>query len=69
MRGGVAVTRRATFTQAELARAIRAAEAAGKVAILTPGGIVFADPAAVPQTAPQESAGGNSCDDLFGVRP
>jgi len=31
------MTRRATFTQAELVRAIRAAEAAGKVARWTPG--------------------------------
>jgi len=62
------MTKRATFTQAELARAIRAAEAVGKVAILTHGGIVFADPAAVPQTAPpKESGEANSCDDLFGV--
>lgn len=62
------MTKRATFTQAELARAIRAAEAVGKVAILTPGGIVFADPATVPQTAqPVESGEANSCDDLFGV--
>lgn len=30
------MTARATFTQAELARAIRAAEACGKVAVLTP---------------------------------
>ena len=29
------MTRRATFTQAELVRAIRAAEAAGKVALQT----------------------------------
>ena len=63
------MTRRATFTQAELARAIRAAETVGKVAILTPAGIVFADPATVAHRAPQESSGGNSCDDLFGVRP
>ena len=37
------MTARVTFTQAELARAIRAADQAGKVAVLTPAGIVFAD--------------------------
>ena len=64
------MTRRATFTQAEMTRAIRAAKAAGKVAIYTPDGIVFADPSAIPQTAAQTSAaesGGNTCDAAFGV--
>lgn len=50
------MTRRATFTQAEVARAIRAAQAVGKVALVTPVGIAFVDPDTVPQTAPQESA-------------
>lgn len=40
---GERMTTRATFTAAEMARAIRAADAAGKVAVLTPAGIVFAD--------------------------
>jgi hypothetical protein len=35
---------RAAFTAAELARAIKAADQAGKVAVLTRGGIVFAPP-------------------------
>ena len=64
------MTRRATFTQAELTRAIRAAEAAGKVALQTPAGIVFVDPGLIPQIGPQSGAaesGGNSCDSLFGV--
>lgn len=39
------MTARATFTQAQLTRAIRAAEAAGKVAIYTAAGIAFVDPA------------------------
>jgi len=38
------MTARATLTQAQIARAIRAAEACGKVAVLTPAGIVFAQP-------------------------
>jgi len=50
------MTRRATFTQAELTRAIRAAEAAGKVALQTPDGIAFVDPTLIRQTARQESA-------------
>lgn len=48
------MTRRATFTQADLARAIRAAEATGKVAVQTPAGIAFLDPAAVP-VAPSQA--------------
>lgn len=38
------MTRPATFTAAELARAIRAADQAGKVAVLTTGGIAFVEP-------------------------
>lgn len=38
------MTARATFSQAAIARAIRAAEACGKVAVMTPQGIVFAQP-------------------------
>lgn len=60
------MTKRATFTQADLARAISAAEKAGKVAVWTPAGIVFAPPDAIPHNAPKES-GENSCDGLFGV--
>ena len=60
------MTRRATFRQSELARAIRAARQEGMVAILTPAGIVFAPPDAIPQNAPTES-GENTCDGLFGV--
>lgn len=49
------MTRRATFTEAELRRAIRAAEASGKVAVQTPIGIAFVAPGTVAQTEPQES--------------
>ena len=49
------MTRRATFTEAELRRAIRAAEAAGKVAVQTALGIAFVDPGAVTQTVTEES--------------
>ena len=47
------MTRRATFTQAEIARAIRAAEAAGKVALQTPAGIAFVDPTILAQVQPE----------------
>jgi hypothetical protein len=62
------VSKRATFTQAELTRAIRAAEAAGKVALQTPAGIAFVDPQHIAQSAPTPTeSGGNSCDGLFGA--
>lgn len=48
------MTARATFSQAAIARAIRAAEACGKVAVLTPQGILFADPGAVALPSPEE---------------
>ena len=62
------MTRRATFRQADLARAIAAADAAGKVAVWTPTGIAFVDPGAVALPSPPESAGENSCDAAFGVQ-
>lgn len=49
------MTARATFTEAELARAIRAADKVGKVALLTRTGIVFVNPGIIPQTTNQES--------------
>lgn len=62
------MTRRATFTQTELTRAIRAAEAAGKVALQTPAGIAFVDPAHIAQSAPEpETESGNTCDAAFGA--
>lgn len=48
------MTRRATFTQAELQRAIRAAEGCGKVAVLTVQGIVFAESADVALPSPAD---------------
>lgn len=50
------MTRRATFTEAELKRAIRAASELGKVAVQTPIGIAFVDPDTVTQTPAEESA-------------
>lgn len=49
------MTKRATFTEATLTRAIRAAEKQGKVALLLPAGIAFVDPAVIPQNAASES--------------
>lgn len=48
------MTRAATFTQATLTRAIRAAEACGKVAVLTPAGIVFAESGAAALPSAEE---------------
>lgn len=62
------MTRRATVTQAELVRAIRAADATGKVALQTRAGIAFVDPATIPHDGPESGAAGtNSCDDIFGT--
>ena len=60
------MTRKATFTQAELVRAIRAAEAVGKVALQTRAGIAFVDPETIPHDAPVKPEE-NGCDRIFGV--
>jgi hypothetical protein len=49
------MTARARFTQAELTRAIRAAEACGKVAVMTTAGIVFAESDKVPLPSPDQA--------------
>lgn len=62
------MTARATFTQAQITRAIRAAEACGKVALLTPQGIVFAESGSIALPSPdQETAEVAECDKAFGV--
>lgn len=62
------MTARARITQAELVRAIRAAEACGKVAVMTPQGIVFAQPdqVALPSLE-SEATEVAECDRAFGV--
>jgi hypothetical protein len=63
------MTRRATFTQAELERAIRAADKRGKVAAVTTQGlIVFVESKeiALPSQDTEPAARGNSCDEAFG---
>ncbi len=59
------MTRRATFTKADLARAVRVADELGKVALWTPHGILFAeaDKIALPSA---EEPRVNSCDEAFG---
>lgn len=51
------MTRRATFTEAELARAIRVADKLGKTAVQTPSGIAFVQPIGPPpEPAPNRPA-------------
>lgn len=50
------MTRRASFTEAELTRAIRVADKLKKVAVQTQIGIAFVEADSVTQTAPEESA-------------
>jgi hypothetical protein len=54
------------LTQAAIARAIRAAEQTGKVAVMTPAGIVFAAPDKIALPSP-ETGRANSCDEIFGT--
>lgn len=49
------MTRRATFSQADLARAVRVADALGKVALWTPQGIALVDPASVSLPSPEQA--------------
>lgn len=47
------MTRRATFTQADLARAVRVADELGKVALWTPQGIAFVESDKLPLPSPE----------------
>jgi hypothetical protein len=58
------MTRAATWTRAEIERAIAAADAKGKVALQTRHGIAYVDPASLPNLAPDEERP-NSCDGAF----
>lgn len=62
------MTRRATFRQVDLARAIKAYQSATgeKPVVRIVGGSAILSDAGDQQPA---EAGGNSCDDLFGVTP
>ena len=60
------MTKRASFTQAELERALRAANSLGKVVLWTPGGIAFVESDQITLPSPDQPRG-NSCDEAFGV--
>lgn len=60
------MTRPASLSQTEIARAIKAAEACGKVAVLTKDGIIFAPPNKVALPSP-ETGRPNSCDGIWGA--
>ena len=60
------MTRPASLSQAEIARAIKAAEACGKVAVMTKVGIVFAERGQIALPSPDagHGAGGRRRDGL-----
>ena len=58
------MTSRANLTQAQIQRAIRAADREGKVAVQTPIGIAYVDPARIVLPAP-EAERPNSCDEAW----
>lgn len=60
------MTRRATFTQTELARAIRAADDLGKVALWTAAGIAFVGADQL-HLSPLDPPRRNTCDEAFGT--
>jgi hypothetical protein len=62
------MTRRATFTKADLARAVRVADQLGKVALWTAAGIAFVESSTVALPLPDQEppTEGNSCDKAFG---
>lgn len=62
------MTRRVTFTRADLARAVSVADQLGKVALWTPQGIAFVESDKVALPSPdQEPAEVAECDKAFGV--
>lgn len=61
------MTRRATFTRAELDRAIKAAQANGHIVRLRPDGCADILPADAVSEPPAERR--NSCDTAFGLEP
>lgn len=54
------------LTLAEIARAIKAADQAGKVAVMVKGGIIFAAPGQIALPSP-ETGRENSCDGIWGT--
>lgn len=62
------MTRRATFTQAELVRAIRGAKQEGREVAIIGGVIRIVEPGAFPPLPSPEADAGNTCDEVFGER-
>jgi|GEM_PF-6774895 len=62
------MTRRATFTQAELARAIRAAERLGQRVIIIQGMICIVAQDELAALPSSQADGENTCDKVFGER-
>lgn len=60
--------RRATFTQAELDRAIIVAEKRGREVAIIGGIIRIVEPGAFPPLPSPEADAGNTCDEVFGER-
>jgi hypothetical protein len=54
------------LTLAEIARAIKAADQAGKVAVMVKGGIIFAERGQIALPSPEPERG-NSCDGIWGT--
>lgn len=62
------MTRRVTFTKADLARAVRVADELGKVALWTEAGIAFVESDSIALPSP-EPARRNTCDEALGLEP
>lgn len=62
------MTRRVTFSKADLARAVRVADELGKVALWTEAGIAFVESDKVALPSP-ETERRNSCDEALGLEP
>jgi hypothetical protein len=62
------MTRRASLTQAQIQRAIRAAKAEGVVALVLPDAIAFVESDKLPLPVPEQGRV-NSCDNAFGKAP
>jgi hypothetical protein len=62
------MTARATFTQAEISRAIRAAKGEGMMAVLTPIGVMFVEAGSITLPSADEGpAEVKECDKAFGL--
>ena len=58
------MTKRAKLTQAEIERFDRVGNRIGKVAVFLPAGVIYVDPASLPNLAP-EAERPNSCDEAW----